>query len=110
VVLGPDGFRQGGCRAQPTTTPATTELTTQTAAFLQSHAAAHDRAAALRVLDLTPPVIEKPNNRDYDQILTCLHALMKKHAALLREAAEWRRVGWRGRWCAARRACSTSRV
>jgi hypothetical protein len=48
--------------------------------------AAHDFAAAERIAELPPPVIDQPNNRDYALILSALVGLVREDDALLQQA------------------------
>ncbi len=60
--------------------------------YLQA-VAAHDFAVANRILDLSPPMIDKPNNRAYAAVFAGLHALAKRDEALLRQAIDQSKKG-----------------
>ena len=55
--------------------------------------AAHDFAVVNRILDLSPALIEKPNNRAYAAVFAGLYALVTKNAELLQQAVAQSKKG-----------------
>ncbi len=109
----PDCFRAGMCRRFAMDSPIELALRLSIAAryqwlqtqfsgndpvdelwrpYLQA-VAAHDFAVANRILDLSPPMIDKPNNRAYAAVFAGLHALAKRDEALLRQAIDQSKKG-----------------
>ena len=112
-LFAPDCFRAGMCRRFAMDSPIELALRLSIAAryqwlqtqfsgndhldelwrpFLQA-VAAHDFAVANRILDLSPPIIDKPNNRAYAAVFAGLHALVKRDGALLRQAVDQSKKG-----------------
>ncbi len=112
-LFAPDCFRAGMCRRFAMDSPIELALRLSIAAryqwlqtqfsgndpvdelwrpYLQA-VAAHDFAVANRILDLSPPMIDKPNNRAYAAVFAGLHALAKRDEALLRQAIDQSKKG-----------------